>query len=157
MVDNEEEAFRYISYATPKEVWAETKSLVLSWLILSIVCIAFGALFEAGADATRSLWSDVPKPILYFLGFAAISWFMRGQTFHFVFPKTFRIWLLSVVVVGTVVVGAAILPTWAMIPIYFGVVLFVSLLDELSRIGKENYERLNPREHDLDDDDFDEA
>ena len=117
----------------------------LPWLARSfghIHCV-FGLLVEFGASKTETFWAILPKPVWYVLGFAAFSWLLRGRELRIAFPQSFKLWLLVTSVVAVIVLASAILPTWAMMPLYLAVCSFAASLDALAKIGKDNFQNLS--------------
>ena len=76
----------------------------------------------------ETFWAVLPRPFWYVFGFAAFTWFVRGEEVQIVFPKSFRLWLLLTSVV---------------MPVYVAVMLGFGLLDSLSKIGRKNFEKLS--------------
>ena len=59
------------------------------------------------------------------------------------FPQTFKGWLLLNLGVVLFIIAITVLPSWALIPVYIGLMFFFVVLDDLAAIGKSNYERLS--------------
>jgi len=142
MANEEDDLFKYLSYVTLREGWAQIKGAFLAWLFLSVMFIAIGVFIDFGASQTETFWAILPKPFWYVLGFAAVTWFFRGEEFQIVFPKSFGLWLLFTSAVALMVLLGAVLPTWAMMPVYAAVMLGFGLLGSLAEIGKENFQKL---------------
>ncbi len=139
MTNEEDDLFKYLSYITLREGWAVIKGTFLAWLFLSVIFIVINVFIDFGASKTETFWAILPKPFWFVLGFAAFTWFVRGEEFQIVFPKSFRLWLLLTSVVAFMVLLGAVLSTWAMMPVYAAVMLGFGLLDSLSKIGRKNF------------------
>ena len=143
MTNGKDDLFKYISYLTLREGWAEIKGTFFGWLILSATFMAVGAFVEFGASKTETFWSILPTPVWYVLAFAVFAWSFRGEELRIVLPKTFKLWLLVTTGVALIVFAGTILPAWALIPVYWAVVFGFEGLDSLAKIGQENYQKLS--------------
>jgi len=143
MASNQESPFKYLPYVTLREGWSQVKVAFLVWIILSAIVMAFVAFADFGVAKTESYWSILPKQVWGVLGFAAFSWLIRGEELRLMFPQTFKGWLLLNFGVAFLVLAASLLPSWALVPVYVGIMFFFGVLDELAAIGKTNYERLS--------------
>ena len=143
MTNEEDDLFKYLSYVTLREGWAQIKGTFFGWLVISVIFIVIDVLIDFGASQTETFWAILPKPFWYVLGFAAFTWFVRGEEFQIVFPKSFGLWLLVTSAVALMVLLGAVLPTWAMMPVYAAVMLGFGLLVSLAEIGRENFQKLS--------------
>jgi hypothetical protein len=143
MASAEDSPFKYLPYVTLREGWSQLKVAFLAWAVLSVIVTAFVAATDFGISKTESYWSILPGPVWGVLGFAIVSWFLRGEELRFMFPRTFKGWFLLNFGVVLLVFAASVLPSWAFIPVYIGLLFFFGVLDELAAIGKRNYERLS--------------
>lgn len=135
--------FKYLPYVTIREGWAQTKVMFFAWFVLSSIAVIFIGLTDFGVESTESYWSLLPKPVWAVIGFAVFTWFVRGEELRLVAPQSAKGWLALNVVVALMVLAGSILPSWALVPMYFGLVCFAVVLDELAAVGKSNYERLS--------------
>ena len=148
MQNKEENLYSYLSYVTLREMWAETKSYFLAWLIFSVVSLAVGAFVDFGVSATKDIIEASGAPILpkwgwFAIIFLAISWFMRGEEIRFKFPEmTFQALLILALIVGVITFVLDKFPFWIGFPFYWAVVIGLILLDALAAKGKENYLKL---------------
>lgn len=142
MAQQEMSPFSYLSYVTLREAWDTVRSIFFAWIVLSAIIMVFIWLSERGAAATQPIWSALPKPIFYILGFAVFTWIVRGEAETISIPKSFRGWLVLNLIFVVFIGAFTILPGWAMVPFYIGVLCFFNIFDELSGIGKNNYDRL---------------
>lgn len=143
MAAEEDELFKYLPYVTLREGWTHAKVAFFVWLVLSVLFACFGLLVDFGASKTENFWAVLPTPVWYVLGFAAFSWLLRGEELRIAFPQSFKLWLLITSVVAGIVLAAHFLPTWAMIPVYLAIIAFAASVEELAKIGKENFKRLS--------------
>jgi hypothetical protein len=143
MADKEDSPFKYLPYVTLREGWSQIKVTFFVWAILSAIAMGFMALADIGVQSTESYWSLIPKPVLAVAGFAAFSWVVRGEELRLALPQSFKGWLLLNVGLALMVFAGSVLPGWALVPLYFGLICFFAVLDELAAVGKSNYERLS--------------
>ena len=143
MADKEDSPFKYLPYVTLREGWSQIKVTFFVWVILSAIAMGFMTLVNFGVQSTETYWSLIPKPLLAVVGFAVFSWVVRGEGMRLALPKSFKGWLLLNVSLALIVFAGTVLPDWALVPLYFGLICFSSVLDELAAVGKSNYERLS--------------
>jgi len=139
----EEDIFKYLSYVTVREGWEHLKGFFGAWLIFTVVCLVLEFLIDFSVSTTEPIWSMIPEPVLYVVAFAAFAWYFRGEEINFVFPKSFKLWLLLTSCVALFVIGGTILPTWASLPFYIAIMIGVIGLEMLARIGKGNFQKLS--------------
>ncbi|MEG3997921.1 hypothetical protein, partial [Microcoleus sp. SVA1B1] len=142
MANERDSSWKYLPYVTIREAWRELWGVFFAWVFLTGLFMIGAATTEFGVKATEAWWSDIPQPILYFLGFAAFTWFTRGESFTFAVPKTVKGWLgmNAAVLLGGCL--AITLPGIALIPVYTGLVFGLVALESLASIGRRNKERL---------------
>ena len=143
MANKEESPFKYLPYVTLREGWSQLTVAFLVWIVLSAIVTAFVAVTDFGISRTESYWSILPAPVWGVLGFAVVSWLFRGEELRLMFPQTFKGWLLLNLGVVLFIIAITVLPSWALIPVYIGLMFFFVVLDDLAAIGKSNYERLS--------------
>ncbi len=143
MANNQESTFKYLSYVTVREAVSKTWWNIIGWVVISAAAMGFFALADMGADASRGFWSEIPTPLLAALGIAAFTWMVRGEALSLEFPKSIRGWLLLNLAISGFMLALNTLPSWALIPLYLAIPAFFNCLDELSALGKKNYERLH--------------
>lgn len=143
MENKDESIFQYLSYVTLREAWAQLKVSFVMWVVISAIIMALAAFFDFGAEETKSFWSEIPNAMWAFVGIGAFTWFLRGEKMVIVFPKTTRMWFAVNVAIVVGYTAGLLLPSWAFIPVYIGIVMFLGALDELNLIGRENYRLLS--------------
>lgn len=132
--------FRYLPHVTLRQAWNQVKSTFIAWLILSTLFVLFSTASDFGISKTEGFWDIFPQPVWYVIGFACLSWILRGEEFKIAFPRSFKLWLLLTVFVALFALAISLLPTWAILPLYAGAIALGSMLDELAQTGKENLE-----------------
>ena len=138
----EKSVFAYLRYVTLRQAWAGLRFQFVAWLLLSAVVLVIVLAGKKGIDATEGIWSTIPRPIL-FIGFVAlVTWIVRGDNFLLEWPSSFQEWLLTNIDIAAFIVAAAFLPILVMVPAYLGFAMLVAVLEDLSEIGKANYQRL---------------
>ena len=143
MANKEESPFKYLPYVTLREGWSQVKVMFFVWIILSGIMMTFMAAADFGVKSTESYWSLLPTPAWAIIGFAVFTWFVRGEEIRLALPQSFKGWLLLNIGVALMIIAGLVLPAWAMVPLYFGLICFFAVLDELAATGKTNYERLS--------------
>lgn len=135
--------FKYLPYVTIREGWAQAKVMFFVWIVLSAIAMVFIFLADFGLESTESYWSILPTPVWAVIGFAVFTWVVRGEEVRLAAPQSIKGWLILNVLVALMVLATFVLPPWALVPMYLGVVCFGTVLDELAAVGKSNYERLS--------------
>jgi hypothetical protein len=138
----DKKSYEYLAYVTLREAWAEVKSTLIVWLVFSGVSIGIGLAFSSGVEVSKPIWENIPRPILYFIGFVIFTWFMRGEELTISIPKQYSWWMVFVCVAGLFFYAPFLLPWWCLVPINFGLIFGFMVFDNLVRIGKENFEKL---------------
>ena len=135
-------SWQYLQHVTLREAWRELWGGFLAWVLLTALLMIFMATAKFGAEATEPWWSEIPKPVLYFLVFAAVTWFIRGESFTVAIPESVKGWLLLNVIVLVFAGASSVLPGWAFVPVYTGFIFGIVAMESLVVIGRSNYERL---------------
>ena len=103
--------FKFIKYVNLKDAWEAVRSWLFMSALLSVLVFGFSYLFSAVVQKTEWIWADIPKRIFFFVGFAVITWILRGVEIKF--PVSYNIWLFTVSFVGLIVLASFVFPTWA--------------------------------------------
>jgi hypothetical protein len=130
-----------LSYATVRDVWEEGKAWLGACLLLGIyVALPVAAVGHYFGDVTASL-PQLPQGLWVFIMLAAGSWFYRGCTIP---NLSFSAWLVQMSGLALFMLGLAYAPGWAFVPLYFGLMAGVLMLDALARRGRANRDRRLP-------------
>ena len=142
---NEEEMFRYISYAPPGAALKEVIVWSIFYLVILFLFTGFEFFFELLSEEAEPSGAEWPKSLPLLLGMAAFAWLMRGKSLRIDFPRTFRVWLIFTLLFGAMVLllelTMTLAPTWQG-PILGAFLLVVMIIGRLDVIGRANYERL---------------
>ena len=93
--------FKFIKYVNLKDAWEAVRSWLFMSALLSVLVFGFSYLFSAVVQKTEWIWADIPKRIFFFVGFAVITWILRGVEIKF--PVSYNIWLFTVSFVGLMI------------------------------------------------------
>lgn len=139
-MSEEDALFKYIPHVTLRQVWNEGKVALLSWLIFTALFGASKYFLDFNNPEPQNFWNTIPKFVWFIIGFGLVTLVMRGQEVKFRLPKSLRLWALLNLLVVILALGDYLLSDWAMIPLYTAAITAGILLDNLIKVGKENYE-----------------
>lgn len=143
--DIEESKFKYLSHVTLRQAWSVLKPSFFAWLMLTVLFLIIDIVTNYGENEVSEFWNILPKQAWFIIGFAFVSWVARGEeeVIKFRFPMKLKNWITLNLMVSLLIVlipFLLLLPPWAYVSLFFGLLVLGVALDDLAKIGKQNIE-----------------
>ena len=145
----DEQPRKYLAYVTLGDVFREGGLFIAGWLVISVVSLVVGGLFEYGQHRLGVSFNDVvssavPKWLWAVIIYGSVLWFGKGHEVRFTMPVVgFKSWLFFVLLFAGFVYVLENAEWWLATPFMWGYLLGFGALGKLSEKGKENFEKLN--------------
>ncbi len=162
-VDEKPDHF-YLRYVTLGQIVAELKVVAVWWLYLSAATTVVTLILHAAksgevskllpdvllAQMRRDVgglvsWLGFPRAFWYWLAILVSSWFLNeffgGETIT-IPDLSFVAWVLLNVSIGGVIVADALLPPWALGPVFCALIQLPTFYERLVEVGRINQETI---------------
>jgi hypothetical protein len=136
----------YIRCVTLGEFLRHFTGLSVVWIVMSVISVVVGLLFEAAATTVEKTFLDtIPKTVWFWVAVAVFTWVCRGKTFKM--PRwSFGAWVLLNVWCGCVILVGTFLPWWVDSPLVWAAIVMAAAYERLVEMGKANYSRISSQE-----------